>query len=218
MVRVATYNIRHCRGMDGVVDVDRTAEVIASTNADFVGLQEVDCHRARSAGVDQAARLGEALGLAVRFWPTVRGDDGEYGLAVAAAGDIEAAFHELPRGDGAEVRGAVIARWNDITFVSAHLAKEVRARRLQVRALAEMTATARPPVVVMGDLNSPRRGLGPLMRAGFDPGPRLTTRSSGRLPQIDYILAGPGLALKAAWAVTSTASDHLPVVAEVEPA
>jgi endonuclease/exonuclease/phosphatase family metal-dependent hydrolase len=217
MPRVATYNVRHCRGMDGVIDVDRIGHTIASTGADFIALQEIDRHRARSGRVDQPARLAELSGLDVRFWPTLTEGDGEYGLAVAAAGEFEADFIELPRGDGAEARGAIVALWNEISLVAVHLAKESRARRLQLRALAEVVEATRPPVVILGDLNCRRRGLGSLLHKGFDAGPRVTTRHSPRLPQIDYILAGPGLALGAIWTVQTTASDHLPVVADVVP-
>jgi endonuclease/exonuclease/phosphatase family metal-dependent hydrolase len=216
MPRVATYNVRHCRGMDGVVDVARTAHAIVSTGAGFVALQEIDRHRARSGDVDQPARLAELSGLDLRFWPTLSGDDGEYGLAIAIAGDIGAdEFITLPKGGEGEPRGAIIARWREITLIATHLAKESRGRRLQLRALAEVAKEARPPVVILGDLNCPRRGLAPLLRAGFDPGPPLPTRQSPLLPQIDYILSGPGLDLEAAWSVQTTASDHLPVVAEV---
>jgi endonuclease/exonuclease/phosphatase family metal-dependent hydrolase len=215
MLRVATYNVRHCRGMDGIVDVARTAHAIASTGAGFVALQEIDRHRARSGDIDQPARLTELSGLDVRFWPTLR-KDGEYGLAIAVAGDLEAGdFIMLPGGGAREPRGAIIARWRDVTLIAVHLAKEARARRLQLRAVAEVAERARPPAVILGDLNCPRRGLDPLRRAGFHPGPRLQSRTSSRQPQIDYILCGPGLALEAAWSVQTTASDHLPVVADI---
>jgi endonuclease/exonuclease/phosphatase family metal-dependent hydrolase len=215
MLRVATFNVRHCRGMDGVVDVARTAQAIASTGAGFVALQEVDRRRARSGDVDQPARLAELSGLDVRFWPTLS-NDGEYGLAIAVDGDLEAGdFIRLPGAGGGEPRAAIVARWRDVTLIAVHLAKESRARRLQLRAVAEMAAGARPPVVILGDLNCPPRGLGPLRRARFDPGPRLRTRTSPVLSQIDYILCGPGLALEAAWSVQTIASDHLPVVADV---
>ena len=215
MLRVATYNVRHCRGMDGIVDVARTAHAIASTGAGFVALQEIDRHRARSGDVDQPALLAELSGLEVRFWPTLS-NDGDYGLAVAVAGDLEAGdFLALPREGEGEPRGAIIARWREITLIAVHLANESRARRLQLRAVAEVAERALPPVVILGDLNCPRRGLGPLRRAGFDPGPRLQSRTSAPLPQIDYILCGPGLALEAAWSVQTTASDHLPVVGDI---
>ena len=40
-VRVATYNIHRCRGMDGRTRPDRTAAVLASLDADVLALQEV---------------------------------------------------------------------------------------------------------------------------------------------------------------------------------
>ncbi|MFO7724354.1 MAG: hypothetical protein R6V45_02295 [Oceanipulchritudo sp.] len=43
-IRILTYNIRNCRGMDGKVDFDRIAGVIDSINPDYVALQEVDRH------------------------------------------------------------------------------------------------------------------------------------------------------------------------------
>ena len=215
MVRLATYNIRHGRGLDGIVDVARVARAITETGAAFVALQEVDRNRARSGGIDQPALLAEMTGLEVGFWPTLTHGNGEYGLAAAASETYEADFHPLPRSASEEPRGAIVARWRGITLVAVHLATESGPRRLQIEALAELSTEVTPPTVILGDLNSPRRGLDPLFDAGFDPGPRLKTRGSVRLPQIDYILPGPGLALEAAWTLPTTASDHVPVVAEV---
>ena len=48
-LRVATYNIHRCRGLDGRTSPARIAEVIASVEPDIVALQE-------------AAALGATLG------------------------------------------------------------------------------------------------------------------------------------------------------------
>ena len=40
-----SYNIHNGVGLDGVLDLDRIADVIAASGADVVGLQEVDRHR-----------------------------------------------------------------------------------------------------------------------------------------------------------------------------
>jgi endonuclease/exonuclease/phosphatase family metal-dependent hydrolase len=62
-LRVMTYNIEA-----GNHDLTRIAEVIRAAAPDVVGLQEVDVHWSeRSNFADQAALLGEQLGLAVRF-------------------------------------------------------------------------------------------------------------------------------------------------------
>ena len=44
-IRVLTYNIHHGEGMDGVIDLERIANVIRQTEADLVALQEVDLRR-----------------------------------------------------------------------------------------------------------------------------------------------------------------------------
>ena len=41
-LRLATYNIHKCRGMDGRTRVDRIVDVLASLEADVIALQEVD--------------------------------------------------------------------------------------------------------------------------------------------------------------------------------
>ena len=53
-IRVATYNIKHGRGMDGTLDLERTATTLESLGADIIALQEVDDQARRSGGIDQA--------------------------------------------------------------------------------------------------------------------------------------------------------------------
>lgn len=58
-VKVATYNIHRCQGLDGRTRSDRVASVIADTGADVVALQEV---LGEGAG-GQAALLAQQLGM-----------------------------------------------------------------------------------------------------------------------------------------------------------
>src|SRR4029450_839262 len=60
-VRVATYNIHRCRGMDRRTIPPRVAEVIRELNADVVALQEVIGAGPNGAG--QAEEIGAALGM-----------------------------------------------------------------------------------------------------------------------------------------------------------
>ena len=48
MPRIMTYNVHRCVGMDGQLDVARTAKVIAQQKPDIVALQELDVRRART--------------------------------------------------------------------------------------------------------------------------------------------------------------------------
>ena len=60
-LRVATYNIHRCRGLDGRTNPARTAEVIRAIEADVIALQEVIGAGPHSAG--HAEELGALLGM-----------------------------------------------------------------------------------------------------------------------------------------------------------
>jgi endonuclease/exonuclease/phosphatase family metal-dependent hydrolase len=60
-VRVATYNIHRCRGLDGRTSPTRTAEVIRAVDPDIVALQEVIGAGPSTGG--HAEELGALLGM-----------------------------------------------------------------------------------------------------------------------------------------------------------
>ena len=60
-IRIATYNIHKCQGLDRRVSIRRIAEVIRQLDADVVALQEVLDVRSGRPEFDQARCLGEAL-------------------------------------------------------------------------------------------------------------------------------------------------------------
>ena len=53
-LRIMSYNIRNCRGLDNIYDIQRTADVIRNSDADIIAIQEVDSVTRRSKGVDIA--------------------------------------------------------------------------------------------------------------------------------------------------------------------
>src|SRR5690606_15076646 len=70
-----SYNIRHGRGMDERVDLERIAGVIALSGADLIGLQEADDHWSeRSFHEDQTRWLGERLGMYYVFGGSIDKD------------------------------------------------------------------------------------------------------------------------------------------------
>jgi endonuclease/exonuclease/phosphatase family metal-dependent hydrolase len=217
-LRVATFNVHHCEGRDGVVDVARCADAIRRTEADIVALQELDRGFARSGGVDQPAALASMTELHVDFHPTVRRGDADYGIALASTEPISGRFHLLPSADREEPRGAIVARHRGLGIIATHLSTRRRARALQIPALAELVARLGPPAVLLGDLNDRRRALSPLERAGLRvaPGDEHTVVGRRGRRRIDHVLtAGPAEALRT-WTLPSEGSDHVPLVAEIE--
>ncbi|MBN1672060.1 MAG: hypothetical protein JXR37_13560 [Kiritimatiellae bacterium] len=98
-----SYNIRHGRGMDDRVDLQRIAAVIRSVQADIAALQEVDGLQPRSGGIDQAEALARATGMAAVWGPAIQHADGrKYGNVLLT---------RLPYGDVREGRamGTVVS-------------------------------------------------------------------------------------------------------------
>ncbi|WP_156821785.1 endonuclease/exonuclease/phosphatase family protein [Thermaerobacter subterraneus] len=166
--RIATFNIRHGRGLDGRVDLEGIRRVLERASPHWAGLQEVDGGRRRSGRVHQARWLGMALGRAWFFHPTLhRG--GAYGLCwlgppVPPAGSGVVAVEAQPLPSRWEPRACLWLRvsgfgpqdepaWLGVT----HLGLGAAERRAQARALAEQAARLRQegPVVLVGDFNAP---------------------------------------------------------------
>ena len=217
-LRVATFNVHHCEGSDGILDVGRTASVLAQADADVIGLQELDRNLARSGHGDQAAELAPRLGMEVRFWPTLRRSDGEYGLGIASAAPLhDARFVSLPRLGQEEPRGAVTALYAGVRILVTHLSTDRRARAVQLAALAAIVAGFDGPLILMGDLNLGPRSLGPLRRLRLRGAFGHPTFPALLVPrQIDHILVSRQIQLHRSWTIPTGASDHLPLFADVE--
>jgi len=173
-LRVVSSNIRHGVGMDGTLDLDRTAAVLRRLEPDLVALQEVDEKCRRSGGVDQAAALGEALGMEHRFGEFMAYDGGRYGLAVLSKLPIRATRrHELPRGAeprcALEVEVEVPGLGQPVSFTCVHHDWTQESIRVaQMRALVASLG-ARRPAIVTGDYNGEPGGesLAVLAAAGW---------------------------------------------------
>ena len=232
-VRIVSYNIKHGRGMDGEVDLDRVAGVLAALNADVVLLQEVDEICARSGDVDEAAFLAEALGMEARFCTFMDYDGGRYGLAALSRLPILATERiELPDGtiDPRAAQGLVVeASGMRLRVIGAHLDwKPDGARRLaQARVLHAAIVAGEPGIdatILGGDLNAPtnsetlRRLTEPpphLRRLGPS-GPTFPADAPDRT--IDHFLSyAPDAHVTAQVFVVDEplASDHRPIVLDL---
>lgn len=225
---VATYNIRHGRGMDGRVDLERTAAAVAALGADVVALQEVDRVVERSGGVDQARELGERLGMHHAFGAFFPYQGGEYGMAILSRLPVvRAEALRLPEGN--EPRVALLAEievasGRRILAVNVHFdwVEDDTFRRAQVAALAAVLDTVRLPTVLLGDFNDvPGSRTLEAWRGAFDvaakpPEHRFTFPSADPRKEIDHVLVGPRGAWGEATAravVDPVTSDHRAVVA-----
>ena len=240
-MRLVTYNVHRCVGVDKRLDVERIVGVIAELEPDIVCLQELDVGRARTGGVDQARAIAGRLSMAVRFHAAMRVEAEEYGDAILT-GHPETLVHvgALPtvRGvPGLEPRGALWVRVNiegvDINVLTTHLGLVPREQRLQAAALVGKDWLGHPdckgPTLLAGDFNatSITRPYQTLARNHADCQrqlglrPTIKTFPSG-FPaiRIDHVFVSPEIRITGVHApfspLSRMASDHLPLVVDFE--
>lgn len=238
--RVMTYNVHSCVGMDGKIDTDRIARVIARAHPDVVALQELDVGRERSHGMDQAHLIARYLEMEFHFHPAVHLEEERYGdailthlpLRLVKAGSLPGLAGK-PR---LEPRGALWVAVDlhgiELQVVNTHLGLYPRERVAQIETLLGSEWIAheqwRGPAILCGDLNARPssavcRRLGARLADVQAVAPHRRPRGTypSRFPsaRIDHIFVSPGLEVTGIEVPNSqlarTASDHLPLIAEI---
>jgi endonuclease/exonuclease/phosphatase family metal-dependent hydrolase len=239
-LRMMTYNVHSCGGMDGRVSPHRVARAIAEQAPDVVALQELDLGRRRSRAEDQAAIIARQLGMHLAFCPTVTVGEEHYGHALLSRWPVEivkrAKLPEDPRSWWREPRSLL---WVQVTIgaaklhvVTAHLGLGPRERVLQMKfILGDECLGALPPdepVLLCGDFNltpgsEPYRLAAGRLRdvqiTAAQHRPRATFSSLRPFLRLDHMFISAQLAVERVWvprnALTRVASDHLPLLAEL---
>ena len=237
-LRVLTYNIHSCIGMDGLVSTARIARVIAQYRPDVVALQELDVERAKTDHVDQAQMIADELSMDIHFHPVKHLEQGRFGNAILTdlpMRRIKAEELSIPdqnrkglsrRLPFNEPRGAL---WVEIDFngqkvnmITTHLGLTPRERREQVDTLLSENWLNSPdcqgPTILCGDFNATprqqaiRRLTSHLSSAQTDLyGRRVKQTFSGRYPTLclDHVLSDSSITAMA----VIVANDSLAKVA-----
>lgn len=163
-VRLATYNVHRCRGMDARTLPQRVAAVIAGLDADVVALQEVVGASQRRAG--QAAELGAALGMGWVMAPTRHLRGALFGNVVLTRFPVRQHVQYDLSWKTCEPRGAqrVDVAFDDhhvLHVYNVHFGTSLGERRVQAAKVADLVHDNRThgASVVLGDFNEWARGL-----------------------------------------------------------
>src|SRR5581483_4351302 len=92
-IRIATYNIHKCRGLDRRVNAGRIRTVLREIGADVIALQEVAWPAEAGHEQHQVRYLAEHLGFHYRVGETRRRGKRVYGNAVLSRFPIVSAHH-----------------------------------------------------------------------------------------------------------------------------
>ncbi len=239
-LRLMTYNLHGCQGMDGRVLLQRTAQLISLYAPDVVCLQEVDRNRQRSFYVDQPRKIAGYLNMAYVFHPAWEDRQTCYGNVILSHYPLRlvksAILPGLPGRPNLEPRGAmwVAVKAPDRCYqvITTHIGLVKKEKQLQIYELLSEkwlghSACARK-TLFCGDLNLSPGSFAhtllcePLRDAQYARGnhrPRPTWPGQYPLRTLDYIFVTPDITVHAvevpATALARLTSDHLPVIADV---
>lgn len=235
-LKVMAYNIHHANppSKPGLIDVDAIVNVLKRESPDIVALQEVDVNVNRSGNINQAREIAEKAGYtSFHFSKAIDYDGGNYGVAILskfALSDMQT--HRLPtdastNGESRVLSLATVTLPNGkkIKFGSTHLdAQRPDVNRLlQAREINRIAKEVSLPMIIAGDFNATENSeVIKIIQSYF----QLTCRNCApTVPQvnpkrtIDFIAFKPGTAFEVLSHIViqeSYASDHLPVISELQ--
>lgn len=232
-LRVMTYNIHVGIGMDKKLDLNRIAEVINAQRPDLVGLQEVDRGVQRTQRIDEIVELAKLTRMDYAFAFNLAYQGGQYGVAILSRLPITATEHRIFKNlREAERRGFLRAEvtfhGRKLNFVTTHLDYQFDDGRLfETKQLLEALGEPKDPLIIVGDFNDIPVGQShKLMRESFEDAWTDTQSLDNGFSypadkpakRIDYIFfrRQDGVRTKRVWVVNTLASDHIPVVADLE--
>ncbi|HKP95548.1 MAG TPA: endonuclease/exonuclease/phosphatase family protein, partial [Fibrobacteria bacterium] len=234
-LRVMTYNIHGCGGMDGKVSTARIARVIAQYEPDVIALQE--CYGSRRG--DQVRAIAADLKETYHFPAALNVLQDDYGnsiLSVHPMNLVKAGRLPTLPGRSIEIRGAMWAKLDfhgaTLHFLNTHLGLFSLERQKQAEALMGPdwleSESCGSPLILCGDFNAfpsstVYRTLTNRLHEAQENAQGHKSRNTfpGRYPvsRIDHIFCSSEFrTLKVEVPrthLTRLASDHLPIVAEI---
>lgn len=237
-MRILTYNVHACVGMDGQLSPDRIARVVAQSGAEIVCLQELDVFRHRSGNRDQAHAIAEYLEMTHQFHPAWHIEQEQFGNAILTRLPMRV-VKAKPLHHHKQDRSRRSALWVEIDIddqtslqvINTHLSIYPIEQRIQAKQLLEewvQPALLLGPVVLCGDFNArPSSTTCKTFQQSlydvesFDSNPTHPTLFSPfPLTRVDHIFVSDGLKPSSNMVMQSrlakVASDHLPLMSSIK--
>lgn len=237
-LKVMTFNIHHGRGIDRKLDLNRIAEVIQESEADLIGLNEVDRYMGiRSGNMDQIEWLANRLKMNYAFGSTFslqsrRFGCRQYGNAFLSRYPItfqnnyplSLRFPIMETRSLLEVSVCILTK--SLKFYVTHLSMNPFFRKKQLDFIIDKMTKEKQPSILLGDLN-------------FKPGTKAWTKLTAFLKdasdaaghtqsyctfpsfrpilQLDYIFVSRNFHVAAVEVIQKKprASDHLPLLSQI---
>lgn len=150
-VRVMTYNIHHCTGLDQRLDYDRISDVIAQQHPDVVALQEVDSMTIRSGRSNQLQELTQRILFHPVFAATDDCDGGKTGVGILTR-ERPLSISRVPL-PGKEPRVLLVVELQKYVIACTQLDSDEEQRLASVPVIEAEALRWNKPFVIAGDWN-----------------------------------------------------------------
>lgn len=152
-LRVMSYNVHHCCGMDDKIDYERVGKVINRVQPEVVALQELDSATRRCGGKVCLDELARVTNMYATYAPAIKYDGGTYGIGVLSK--------ELPLGcemvalpGREEARRLLLVEFEKYVFCCTHLSLNIEDRMASVEAIRAAAIRYDKPLLLAGDMNA----------------------------------------------------------------
>ena len=230
-VRIMNYNLHNGFDQMGHLGLEALAQVIEAENPDVVGLQEINRGWVVNGSTDMLEWLSQRLDMPYVWGPTT---DPLWGNAVLSRLPLnDSDLQPLPPPDLLLKRGFIwanvdVGNGDYLDIIDTHYHHKADGSDIRVeqtQAILDYWAE-RPFTLIMGDLNAepPAPEIQMLHIQGFldvldetNVVPGYTNDALNPFRRIDYIFITPDLMPTNATVPPEPASDHLPVVTDIQP-
>lgn len=222
-IKILSYNVRNCKGLDNVTDYDRVAKVISRINADVVAIQELDSATERSNRIVVLNELARKTNRFPTYNASISYQGGKYGIGfLSRERPIRSEALSLPGSE--EKRSVLLIEMDKYVVCCTHFSLTQKDRAESVDIINQLVAKYAKPVFLAGDLNAVPDS--PEMIKLAKVWQTLNDVSKPTIPAdqptkcIDFVMAQTNKAfrfevVKSVVEAEPVASDHLPVWVEV---
>jgi len=152
-LRVMTYNVRNCRGMDEKIDYQRVANIIKRVNPDIAAIQELDSASKRNNGAFALKELAKYSKMHYTYAPAIDFQGGKYGVGILSK-QKPLRYWTMPLPGREEQRVFLFAEFDKYALCCAHLSLTAKDQVASVSLILKALKDVHKPLFFAGDMNS----------------------------------------------------------------
>ncbi len=151
-LRLMSYNIRNTKGMDGIHNIQRIANVIINEAPDVVAVQELDSMTTRSGQKYVLGELADRTQMHAIYAPAISFQGGKYGIGILSR-QKPMGIKTYPLPGREEARMLMVAEFKDYYFACTHLSLTEEDRLASLDIIKKSVPNSHKPYFLAGDLN-----------------------------------------------------------------